>query len=325
MQPNAPGTQGYNLYAYVANNPTTWVDPSGHTAAFSDLSPNQQKVLAALIVSAPLLFLALPAAIAGVFLYIACVLEGECRTYLNEAWALIEELGSDGSNDKKWDLDALVDAYHQWPMRPVLERPFRQMYSMATGMVPGLGDLYDLHVGMTGYDPVTGEHLNFWERILTGMAVIPVVSGHMLRNLDDALLLIGDGSHWIPTGPTGGSSSNIVFRALRSDEVRELHLGLFARSTTFDDLPPVSHVAGAALSPWISAGKNYGKVRELYYSGNGIAVIDLTKVENVSTIVDLSNGIPGYERSMLSNWAKAVEEVLIKDFVPSEAIIGIIP
>jgi len=29
-QPNAPGTQGYNLYAYVANNPTAWVDPSGH-------------------------------------------------------------------------------------------------------------------------------------------------------------------------------------------------------------------------------------------------------------------------------------------------------
>ncbi len=25
VQPNAPGSQGYNLYAYVANNPTTWV------------------------------------------------------------------------------------------------------------------------------------------------------------------------------------------------------------------------------------------------------------------------------------------------------------
>lgn len=32
VQPNAPGTQGYNLYAYVANNPTTWVDPSGRFA-----------------------------------------------------------------------------------------------------------------------------------------------------------------------------------------------------------------------------------------------------------------------------------------------------
>jgi RHS repeat-associated protein len=30
VQPNAPGTQGYHVYAYAANNPTTWVDPSGH-------------------------------------------------------------------------------------------------------------------------------------------------------------------------------------------------------------------------------------------------------------------------------------------------------
>ncbi len=33
IQPNAAGTQGYNRYSYVANNPATWVDPSGHEAA----------------------------------------------------------------------------------------------------------------------------------------------------------------------------------------------------------------------------------------------------------------------------------------------------
>ena len=35
MQPSAFGTQGYNLYTYVANNPTSSVDPSGHQNAVS--------------------------------------------------------------------------------------------------------------------------------------------------------------------------------------------------------------------------------------------------------------------------------------------------
>jgi RHS repeat-associated protein len=36
VRPGAPGTGGYHLYTYVANNPTTWIDPSGHTAVGLD-------------------------------------------------------------------------------------------------------------------------------------------------------------------------------------------------------------------------------------------------------------------------------------------------
>lgn len=32
VQPNAAGSQGYNLYAYANNNPTRWTDPTGHYA-----------------------------------------------------------------------------------------------------------------------------------------------------------------------------------------------------------------------------------------------------------------------------------------------------
>ena len=35
VQPGAPGTTGYNLYAYSGNNPTTWTDPTGE-AVFAE-------------------------------------------------------------------------------------------------------------------------------------------------------------------------------------------------------------------------------------------------------------------------------------------------
>jgi RHS repeat-associated protein len=33
LRPGAPGVVGYNEYTYVANNPTTWIDPTGHITA----------------------------------------------------------------------------------------------------------------------------------------------------------------------------------------------------------------------------------------------------------------------------------------------------
>jgi len=39
VRPGAPGTAGYHLYTYVANNPSTWVDPTGHSAEAAAVGP----------------------------------------------------------------------------------------------------------------------------------------------------------------------------------------------------------------------------------------------------------------------------------------------
>jgi RHS repeat-associated protein len=93
VQPNAPGTQGYNLYTYVANNPTTWVDPSGHygnTPGYGFLECMEKAAFAlgygVLLLSlaervvnpvatAAIAFAAMPFFALGIFTALACVVE----------------------------------------------------------------------------------------------------------------------------------------------------------------------------------------------------------------------------------------------------------
>ncbi len=67
VQPNAPGSQGYNLYAYVANNPTTWTDPSGYST--NGDAAGAAGTAAAVSVFSLLLFTSLAAAC---FAFIGC-------------------------------------------------------------------------------------------------------------------------------------------------------------------------------------------------------------------------------------------------------------
>jgi RHS repeat-associated protein len=93
VQPNAPGTQGWNLYAYVANNPMTWADPSGHygntpgfgfldcmeRAAFALATGVALLALAERVVNpvftAAIALAAMPFFALGIFTAIACVVE----------------------------------------------------------------------------------------------------------------------------------------------------------------------------------------------------------------------------------------------------------
>lgn len=74
-------------------------------------------------------------------------------------------------------------------------------------------------------------------------------------------------------------------------------------------------VAGKIDSPWISTSKSLATATAKY-GKNGVVGIDLSKV--TTEVVDVSGGFPG--GGMISNWAKADQEVLIRDFVPPEAI-----
>jgi hypothetical protein len=67
---------------------------------------------------------------------------------------------------------------------------------------------------------------------------------------------------------------------------------------------------------WISTTKSL-EIALSRYGQYGVMANNLLKV--ASEIVDISNGIPG-SPGMLSNWAKKSQEVLIKDFIPRDAI-----
>jgi RHS repeat-associated protein len=114
------------------------------------------------------------------------------------------------------------------------------------------------------------------------------------------------------------NSGNLVYRGLRPDE--NPTNGLSARAPGAQNVSPASHVAGKRESPWISTTKDR-EVAITKYGEHGVVEIDLSKIK--TEVVDLSNGIPGTSKgSMISNWAKHDREVLIRDYIPPDAIRG---
>lgn len=89
VQPNAPGTQGYNLFSYAANNPATWVDPSGHSVGAAWAA-----VAAAAITTWPAAFIG--ACICIVIVILVCALTPACSMDLFDFWDHIDGGGGDG-------------------------------------------------------------------------------------------------------------------------------------------------------------------------------------------------------------------------------------
>jgi hypothetical protein len=108
--------------------------------------------------------------------------------------------------------------------------------------------------------------------------------------------------------------ASVVYRGLAQGE--DPTKGIVARAPGLRNVDPKSHVAGLRASPWISTTKDK-RIAIEKYGQHGVVQIDLTKVR--SEIVDISNGIPGVQ-GRLSQWAKHDKEVLIRDFIPPEAI-----
>ncbi len=151
VQPNAPGTQGYNLYAYTANNPTTWVDLSGHaigdpTAAASGTA--MVGIFAMLLTSAvagaciatagwclPFLVLGLglssttgllvaTAVIVITFALIACALDAACQALTHRIGATVAKYGS-AAVAGAWTagVTATRDAIQTFPDLPTVLQP----------------------------------------------------------------------------------------------------------------------------------------------------------------------------------------------------------
>jgi len=76
--------------------------------------------------------------------------------------------------------------------------------------------------------------------------------------------------------------------------------------------------SGGRALQWISS-TSLLEVAQGRFGQHGVVAIDFSKVPG--TLVDVSGGIPGLApNTMLSRWAVKMQEVLILDVVPAEAI-----
>ena len=188
-----PGTQGYNRYAYVANNPTNWVDPSGFSVARDGLTPAQATIVAGMILSLPAV--AVTGGIgAGLFLFalvLMCGTDEECRNSLRDSRGLIRSLGSAGVNTVTWTAETLNTAFATYPLLPE-NSPALQVFAGVGLAAVGLDTVTDFAAFVSGRDPLTGIALTPRDRFYTSLAIgHPFVTAGVLRQYgDDTIELV---------------------------------------------------------------------------------------------------------------------------------------
>ena len=250
VQPNAPGTQGYNRYAYVANNPTTWVDPSGYSV--EPLAADQALLG---------MMYAMHRSLHSV---LRCALSEECR----DLQALMKKLGSRGANFMVWTAEELQKAFFStYPHQPTPVDPGLLVLSIGLSNTPILGDLYDLYTGVTGYDPITGQYLAGWERLANiagGLILFPGITGSNIRH----------GVHAVESLIDSG------------DELAQL-VGTGCRINSFSEETPVATDEGAVPISEVDVGDRVLAWNEVTNT-TGYSAVSATFSHVDATIVELT-------------------------------------
>jgi RHS repeat-associated protein len=168
---------------------------------------------------------------------------------------------------------------------------------IAVGFAPGVGEAMDLEV--VG-DPNASP---FAKSLASASLAASIKSGGFALNFGGLRRALAR---------EVGSEGTFVYRGLAKGE--DATTGLTARSPGAGN-SEISHVAGKMQSQWISTTKDKATAIEKY-GEHGVVRIDLSKVQ--SSISDVSGGFLNGGR--MSNWARRDQEVLIQNFIPSEAI-----
>jgi hypothetical protein len=136
VQPNAPGSKGYNRYAYTANNPTAWTDPSGRAVG-------ALPIVAGACVTPVTCLLVVGVLVGAVFWYIAMCLLGVLSIYQGMDFSVTTP-PRPGTNPEPGGFP-LPDP--SWPDPPRLPRPAIPIPCLpfiACPDAPGMPDAPDL-------------------------------------------------------------------------------------------------------------------------------------------------------------------------------------